>query len=368
MPALASDLRRQLENVVIQARDVAEAAARSALQKRAVDAAEPFPHFNAAEKEQRNRLRARGRQVGDVRDADKKADHRPTHPGTRLRVLASNAVRPVPGRKQSADAPGRRGRQPGGVRRAGANGGPARPERLRPGGAVRRRHAAADFPHRRRAAGDRVRPGTANRTGKGVVEAAPSDFLGRRQPRLGLPVLADQEEGRGQQERSQDRRPHPARGDAAVHRTLHGAVPPAQHHRGVVVRAAQHQRTIGRGGCAGGKSAGRDGIPPLAGRWHAGGRVVRRLAENPGRIHHARPLLRQRPFPGQRPSTCSCRFGCTTRSCPPRRRARPSCGKTCSAWNSTPAVRRSPPSPWPWLRGSTPARTASRSATANCRR
>jgi hypothetical protein len=71
MSALSSELRRQLENVVIEARDVAETAARSALQKRAVDAAEPFPHFNAADKDQRNRLRARGRQVGDVRRVDK---------------------------------------------------------------------------------------------------------------------------------------------------------------------------------------------------------------------------------------------------------------------------------------------------------
>src|SRR5437588_675206 len=67
MPALESDLRRQLESVIIQARGVAEAAARSALQKRAVDAAEPFAHFGPKEKELRNRLRARGRQVGDVR-------------------------------------------------------------------------------------------------------------------------------------------------------------------------------------------------------------------------------------------------------------------------------------------------------------
>ncbi len=70
MPPLATNLRRQLENVVIAARDVAEAA-RSALQKRAVDAPEPFAHFDAREKELRNRLRARGRQVGDARRADK---------------------------------------------------------------------------------------------------------------------------------------------------------------------------------------------------------------------------------------------------------------------------------------------------------
>ena len=70
MPALESNLRRQLENVIIQARDVAEGAARSALQKRAVDAAEPFSHFGEVEKKIRSRIRARGRQVGDVRNAD----------------------------------------------------------------------------------------------------------------------------------------------------------------------------------------------------------------------------------------------------------------------------------------------------------
>jgi hypothetical protein len=68
MPALESDLRRQLENVIIQARDEAEGAARSALQKRAVNVAEPFSHFDPKERELRNRLRARGRQVGDVRN------------------------------------------------------------------------------------------------------------------------------------------------------------------------------------------------------------------------------------------------------------------------------------------------------------
>ncbi len=71
MPVLESDLRRQLETVIIRARDVAEAAARSALQKRAVDVAEPFSHFGPKEKELRSRLRARGRQAGDVRNGDK---------------------------------------------------------------------------------------------------------------------------------------------------------------------------------------------------------------------------------------------------------------------------------------------------------
>src|SRR4051794_36111326 len=71
MPPLASDLRRQLENVVVQARDLAEAAARASLKRWAVDAAEPFEHFSGADKVFRNRLRARGRQAGDRRDEAK---------------------------------------------------------------------------------------------------------------------------------------------------------------------------------------------------------------------------------------------------------------------------------------------------------
>lgn len=70
MPALESKLRSQLDDVCQKARDLAVTYARSALQKRAVDAAEPLSHFGPKDKELRNRLRARGRQVGDVRNAD----------------------------------------------------------------------------------------------------------------------------------------------------------------------------------------------------------------------------------------------------------------------------------------------------------
>src|SRR5262245_57091251 len=71
MPALESTLRSQLDGVCQEARDIAEKAAESALKKWAVDAAEPFSHFNSQDKEFRNRLRARGRQAGDVRHANK---------------------------------------------------------------------------------------------------------------------------------------------------------------------------------------------------------------------------------------------------------------------------------------------------------
>jgi N-6 DNA Methylase len=67
MSSLASDLRRQLENIIIQAREVAEDGARSALQKRGVHEAKPYPHFSTAERKLRQRLRARGKQAGDIR-------------------------------------------------------------------------------------------------------------------------------------------------------------------------------------------------------------------------------------------------------------------------------------------------------------
>ena len=67
MPPLASDLRRKLENVVIDARDLAGTAARAALKRLGVDAPKAFGHFSEKQKELRNRLRARARQAGDRR-------------------------------------------------------------------------------------------------------------------------------------------------------------------------------------------------------------------------------------------------------------------------------------------------------------
>ncbi|MEI8251309.1 MAG: DNA methyltransferase [Synechococcus sp. ELA057] len=71
MPALASDLRKTLENTVVKARDKAESGARDALTALAVDASEPFGSMSEEERKLRNRLRARGRQLGDQRDPQK---------------------------------------------------------------------------------------------------------------------------------------------------------------------------------------------------------------------------------------------------------------------------------------------------------
>jgi hypothetical protein len=70
MPALESNLRKQLERVIIEAREVAEAAAVSTLQKRAVHEAKPYPHFKEAERKLRNKLRAKAKQKGDIRNDD----------------------------------------------------------------------------------------------------------------------------------------------------------------------------------------------------------------------------------------------------------------------------------------------------------
>ena len=71
MPALASTLRKTLESTVVDARDKAERGARDALMALAVGASEPFASMSEEERKLRNRLRARGRQLGDQRDPQK---------------------------------------------------------------------------------------------------------------------------------------------------------------------------------------------------------------------------------------------------------------------------------------------------------
>ena len=71
MPALAAELRKSLESTVVDARDKTERGARDALTALAVAASEPYASMNEDERKLRNRLRARGRQLGDQRDPQK---------------------------------------------------------------------------------------------------------------------------------------------------------------------------------------------------------------------------------------------------------------------------------------------------------
>jgi hypothetical protein len=63
--SLPTSLRRQLEKAVQQARNLAEAGARHALEALAVHEPDPYPHMNEAQRSLRRQLRAQARQLGD---------------------------------------------------------------------------------------------------------------------------------------------------------------------------------------------------------------------------------------------------------------------------------------------------------------
>ena len=69
MKTLSTEHRRQLERTVVEARDVAEAGARGALEALAVHYQEPYGHMNGEQRRLRNRLRAHARHLGDRVDA-----------------------------------------------------------------------------------------------------------------------------------------------------------------------------------------------------------------------------------------------------------------------------------------------------------
>ena len=68
MASLSTELRNQLERAVKNARDIAEQGARAAIEQLAVHEYEPYQHLTPDQRELRNRLRARARQLGDTRD------------------------------------------------------------------------------------------------------------------------------------------------------------------------------------------------------------------------------------------------------------------------------------------------------------
>lgn len=69
MNPLSTEHRRQLERTVIEARDITEAGARSALEALAVHHHEPYGHMSGEQRKLRNRLRAHARHLGDRVDA-----------------------------------------------------------------------------------------------------------------------------------------------------------------------------------------------------------------------------------------------------------------------------------------------------------
>jgi hypothetical protein len=68
MPTLSRELRNQLSRVTLQARSAAEAACRAALENLAVHEKDYRGHMSVEQRQLRNRLRARGRALGDTLD------------------------------------------------------------------------------------------------------------------------------------------------------------------------------------------------------------------------------------------------------------------------------------------------------------
>ncbi|WP_293688063.1 Eco57I restriction-modification methylase domain-containing protein [Thiolapillus sp.] len=69
MKTLSTEYRRQLERTVVEARDIAEAGSKVALEALAVQHHEPYGHMDGAQRTLRRRLRAHARQLGDRPDA-----------------------------------------------------------------------------------------------------------------------------------------------------------------------------------------------------------------------------------------------------------------------------------------------------------
>jgi len=76
--SLPKDHRKLLERTTLAARETAERAARSALENLAVHEKDYRPHMDVSARQLRNRLRARGRALGDARD-ERSGTQRITH-------------------------------------------------------------------------------------------------------------------------------------------------------------------------------------------------------------------------------------------------------------------------------------------------
>jgi REP element-mobilizing transposase RayT len=65
MNPLPTELRNKLERTIVEARDLAEAGAKAAIEALAVHHHEPYAHMSPVERKLRNHLRAKARQLGD---------------------------------------------------------------------------------------------------------------------------------------------------------------------------------------------------------------------------------------------------------------------------------------------------------------
>lgn len=84
MSSLPTHLRRQLEGVVKQARNVAESGARHALEALAVHEPDPYRHMDEAQRDLRRKLRAQAKQLGDCESQTKRGAYEIKHLAEKL--------------------------------------------------------------------------------------------------------------------------------------------------------------------------------------------------------------------------------------------------------------------------------------------
>jgi len=213
MAVLPTDLRNKLERVVVEARDVAEAGARAALEAMAVHHHEPYPHMAPAQRKLRNHLRARARQLGDRQDASGRLSinhlvgecaYEHWHRMLFARFLAENSllIEPQENMAISLDEAEELAKEDGVdlwvfVSRCAQR---MLPQIFRPDDPLLQISLATEHMLKLEA-----------------LLAPARGLHGLRRARVGVPVLAEQEEGRGQPLRGQDR----GRRTACCHAALH---------------------------------------------------------------------------------------------------------------------------------------------------
>jgi hypothetical protein len=84
MSTLSTPLRRQLENTVKQARKMADAGARKALEALAVHEPDPFKHMTEAQRDLRRKLRAQAKQLGDGESQSRRGGYEIGHLAEKL--------------------------------------------------------------------------------------------------------------------------------------------------------------------------------------------------------------------------------------------------------------------------------------------
>ncbi len=221
MPVLTTTQRAALEKTVIAARRHAETGARNALRALAVDQPEPYAHTTPDQRALRNRLRAKARLLGDALQASGRQDidllayelaYEYWHRMLFAKFLEANhLLMHSSGVAVTMDECAELAPEEGYADKwtaAAAYASRMLPAIFRPDDPLMQ----VDF-----ATEDRIRLET-------LLDAVPQEsFYSRRQPGLGVPVLAKRSQSRHQCQRRQNRRRSVARRDPALHRALHGA-------------------------------------------------------------------------------------------------------------------------------------------------